>query len=77
MNLHPFDEVVKTAEEKMAEGWTIYQQFQCTACGEKQTMPDENKFYTLGRCEECGHLTDIVRSGCNFMATIALGKVSR
>ena len=71
MNVHPFDEVCRNAEAKMAEGWKIFQQFNCAHCGTKQTMPDENKFYTKGRCEECGGVTDIVHDGCNFMATFS------
>jgi len=33
-------------------------------------MPDENKFYTHGICEECDSLTDIKANGMKFMATI-------
>lgn len=72
MNLHPFNDVVKNAESKMREGWTVYQQFNCAGCGAKQTMPDANKFFTAGRCEECQHVTDIVANGCNFMATFSM-----
>jgi DNA-directed RNA polymerase subunit RPC12/RpoP len=68
MNVSPFNEVVANAEKRMADGWTIYQQFNCAKCGTKQTMPDANKFYTRGRCEECGHETNIQADGCNFMA---------
>jgi transcription elongation factor Elf1 len=69
MNLHPFHEVAANAESKIAAGWDIYQQFNCAHCGMKQTMADKNKFFTLGNCEECGRQTDIVKDGCNFMAT--------
>ena len=68
MKLSPFKEVVKNAEVRIHGGWTIYQQWNCMHCGVKQTMPDENKFYTMGRCEECGRVTDIEANGCNFMA---------
>jgi hypothetical protein len=37
----------------------------------KQTMPDQNKFYTHGKCEECSKITDIEKDGCNFMATMS------
>jgi hypothetical protein len=52
----------------LGEGWIVHQQFNCAHCGVKQTMPDENVFHMLGRCEECGGVTDIKRDGCNFMA---------
>jgi DNA-directed RNA polymerase subunit RPC12/RpoP len=68
MNISPFYEVVANAEKRMADGWEVYQQFNCAKCGVKQTMPDADKFYTQGRCEECGHVTDIEADGCNFMA---------
>ena len=69
MKISPFREVVAHAEAKMNQGWTIYQQWKCRHCGVKQTMPDADKFYTLGKCEECGRVTDIELDGCNFMAT--------
>jgi DNA-directed RNA polymerase subunit RPC12/RpoP len=68
MKISPFKKVVANAEKRMKDGWDIYQQFNCAKCGAKQTMPDVNKFYTQGRCEECGHVTDIEKDGCNFMA---------
>jgi DNA-directed RNA polymerase subunit RPC12/RpoP len=68
MNLHPFDEVAANAEKMIGEGWTVYQQFNCADCGAKQTMDDKNVFHLKGRCEECGHITDIKKDGCNFMA---------
>jgi Zn finger protein HypA/HybF involved in hydrogenase expression len=69
MKLSPFKEVVKNAEERMNQGWDIYQQFNCAHCGIKQTISDKNKFYTMGLCEECNGKTNIVKDGCNFMAT--------
>lgn len=73
MNLHPFATVCANADKKIAEGWEVYQQWNCAHCGTKQTMPDPNKFFTSGRCEECDLITDIRRDGCNFMATISMG----
>ena len=72
MNLHPFAEVADNAGRKIAEGWTVYQQWNCRHCGVKQTMPDENVFYRLGKCEECKRVTDIEADGCNFMATASV-----
>ena len=69
MKLSPILEVAANAEQRMNQGWTVYQQWNCAHCGVKQTMPDENVFYTAGKCEECGGTTDIAKDGCNFMAT--------
>lgn len=75
MNLHPFGEVAANAENKVKGGWMIFQQFQCGGCGVKQTIDKPNSFYIEGICEECGHVTDIQKDGCNFMAvTRAKGK---
>jgi hypothetical protein len=68
MKVSPFPDAVINAEVKMNEGWTVYQQFNCANCGVKQTMPDANTFYIFGKCEECGHTTNIEKDGCNFMA---------
>lgn len=72
MNLYPFYEVAKEAEEKMQEGWTIYQQFNCAKCGRKQTIETPDVFHKLGTCEECQHTTNIEQDGCNYMATIGI-----
>lgn len=69
MDLHPWQEVLDNANSKIDDGWTVFQQWNCEHCGVKQTMPDANKFFTSGRCEECDRVTDIVKNGMNFMAT--------
>jgi hypothetical protein len=68
LNLHPWNEVLANADRKIQEGWNVYQQWNCAHCGTKQTMPDKNKFFTQGRCEECGRVTNIEKDGHNFMA---------
>ena len=73
MKLHPFDDVIANMEERIAQGYTVYQQWNCEHCGAKQTMPDANHVYTMGDCEECGKRTDIEKNGMNFMATIGIG----
>jgi hypothetical protein len=67
MRLHPFDECLMAADEVIRKGGTVYQQFNCSSCGTKQTMDDANVFHKLGRCEECEAITDIKHEGCNYM----------
>ena len=67
MKLHPWGEVIQQAERYMAEGFTIYQQFNCAHCGVKQTMDAPNTFYMLGKCQECGKETNIRMDGHNYM----------
>jgi hypothetical protein len=68
MNLHPFDEVVANARQRMSEGWEIHLQFNCAYCGTKQTFAEKNYFSGRGACEECGRVTSLMTNGCNFMA---------
>lgn len=69
-NNYPFAEVAQSAERILAENahTVIHQKFTCSGCGARQTMEQPNIFFTEGKCEECGHITDIVKDGCNFMA---------
>jgi hypothetical protein len=72
MKLHPFDECLKGAKVIMDKGHNIHQQFTCAKCKAKQTMDVPNVFYKTGRCEECGHITNIKEDGCNYMAHFKL-----
>jgi hypothetical protein len=68
MNLYPFQQVLDQVNDLLNDP-TIdcYQQFKCAKCGMKQTMDVANTFYTSGKCEVCGSITDIKRDGHNFM----------
>jgi predicted nucleic acid-binding Zn ribbon protein len=44
----------------------IFQQFNCAACGVKQTIDDPNVLYTHGKCEDCGAVTNLRKYGCNY-----------
>lgn len=68
MKLHPFKDCVEGAELVIGRGVNVFQQWNCSHCGTKQTMPDLNIFYKKGTCEECGAMTDIEKDGCNYMA---------
>ena len=66
MTLYPFAEVAENANNSIARGWMVFQQFNCAACGAKNTVLEENVFYTSGKCQDCHAITDISRDGCNF-----------
>jgi hypothetical protein len=76
MKLHPLEQVLKEAGKWVQGGHIVYQQFNCAKCNAKQTMDKPNAFFEVGICEECGHATDIVKDGCNYMlqATLKEGK---
>ena len=44
-----------------------YQKFTCESCGSRQTIDEADRFYTSGQCEECQHVTDIAKHGCNYI----------
>ena len=72
MKLHPWNECLPQAREYMDKGFKVFQQFNCARCGKKQTMDNPNIFYERGICEECGHETNIVQNGMNYMVTIGI-----
>jgi hypothetical protein len=74
MKVYPFEQVLKSADEVVEKGGTVYQQFNCAHCGAKQTMDVENTFFEAGTCEECGKETNIRKDGHNFMAMFG-GKI--
>jgi len=66
MKVYPLNECRKKAQEFMDAGARVYQQFNCGTCGAKQTIDEENKFFTHGRCDVCGMETDLRIAGCNY-----------
>jgi hypothetical protein len=74
MKLHPFDQCVEKAEQLMQRGANIYQQFNCAACGAKQTMDVANTFYEQGICDRCHATTNIRADGCNYAVHFIIPK---
>lgn len=63
----PFYEVAKECDGLIAEGGTVFQKFTCEACRARQTMTVSNVLFTSGKCDECGYITDLKKTGCGFM----------
>lgn len=38
-------------------------------------MAEPNRFFMLGRCEECGAETDLKARGCNYVLMASIGAV--
>jgi len=74
MKLHPFKECMRRADELIARGADIYQQFNCAECGAKQTIDLPNVFFAHGICARCGHQTNIEQDGCNYAVHIAIAR---
>jgi hypothetical protein len=64
---YPLADCAKECGPLIANGATIWQKFTCSGCGARQTMETPNVFYTAGKCEECGVVTDIEAQGCNYL----------
>lgn len=50
----------------------FYQKFTCENCGNRLTIEEPNVFYTQGRCDNCDHVTDLRKRGCNYMMVLGL-----
>jgi ribosomal protein L37AE/L43A len=73
-NDYPFSVIEEAVREVLKKGdTTIHQKFTCAKCGARQTMEEPNVLYLLGKCEECGHVTDIKAQGCNYLAHFRFG----
>jgi transcription elongation factor Elf1 len=64
---HPIMDCIKTAAPLIESGATIHQKFTCAKCKSRQTVAEANLFFTTGKCEECGHITNIEAQGCNYL----------
>jgi hypothetical protein len=66
-NDYPIEKCIRTAAPFIEAGCQVHQKFTCAKCGSRQTMEDQNVFHASGRCEECGHVTDIIATGCSYL----------
>lgn len=67
-NNYPLMKCINQARAIVQRGnAAVFQKFTCSNCGSRQTMTVPNYFYTHGTCEECGKVTDIQKTGCNYM----------
>ena len=66
----PLLDCARLASERISDGGTVFQKWTCQHYGSRQTMPDANKFYLSGICEECGNTTNIEARGCNYVLVL-------
>lgn len=69
----PFDECVESARKWVEMGQTVHQRFACEKCG-NDTLGIEkpNTFYEQGECDRCKHITDLRKTGCNYLLVARL-----
>jgi hypothetical protein len=68
----PFDEICQAADQKVKEGFEVYQKFTCAGCGQRLTIDVPNHFHRTGTCDRCPAVTDIEKQGCNYMLHMRL-----
>jgi hypothetical protein len=73
MSNYPFYEVAEKASELIRAGADVYQKFTCGQCGNRLTMDEPNIFYKEGSCDNCGHITNIEETGCNYLVHFGAG----
>lgn len=66
-NDYPLQECADAAEKLIDKGWLVFQKWTCDKCGDRVTANTPNTFTTLGHHEACGFITDITKTGCNYM----------
>jgi hypothetical protein len=65
---YPIEECLAKVESLMRLGGiTFHQKWTCQKCRLRQTMTEPNKFFEVGICEKCGHVSDITKTGCNYL----------
>lgn len=74
MTDYPFTEIALAVEEHAKMGHRCYQKFTCDNCGERLGIDTPNIMHTKGICEKCGHITDIVAKGCNYLLIMEIKK---
>ncbi len=70
---HPLEDILTEVNQILEnDGVNVFQKFTCEACKNRLTIEEPNTFYTSGKCDACGHVTDIKKNGCNFMVIARL-----
>jgi hypothetical protein len=70
---YPLAECVEAADRIVKErNAQVFQKWTCFRCKERKTAVTPNSFTMMGHCIECGYVTDIEKSGCNYVAIFSL-----
>jgi len=64
---HPFQVILEAVAKHSSQGRLCYQKYTCAGCGQRLMIEKPNVFYKTAKCEECSHLTDIEKQGCNYL----------
>jgi len=75
---YPIETCARTIEGILRQhpGSAIYQKWTCDGCGRRITGNTPNKLFEFGHCEDCGHTTDLKRTGCNYTLHLVAGGIA-
>lgn len=74
MKNHPFFETARSAQIEILKGYDVYQKFEYEMCLTEQHIDKVNHFHTSGKCEKCDHVTDLIKTGCNYLLFMSFPK---
>lgn len=61
------DKTLAKYADRIASGhMKFFQKFTCDKCWARITIDEPNKLFIEGHCQECGHVTDLKKRGCNY-----------
>jgi len=61
------EEAAKLADPLIEQGCIVHQKYTCGLCNTRQYIDEPNIFYKSIKCEMCGHVTNITKSGCGIL----------
>jgi hypothetical protein len=64
---YPFEEIALAAEELIAQGHVVFIKWTCEGCGRRVAFDQPNVICRFGKCDECGHVTNVERRGGNYL----------
>lgn len=71
----PLPEVVSQCRKLIADGGIIFQKWTCGKCGARVQANTPNQITEKGHHEECGHISDLTKTGCGFILAMPLDKI--
>ena len=76
-NDYPIEECVRGAERLLSQhpGGAFFQKWTCGGCGRRVTGNTPNAFFVRGHCEDCDHVTDLEKAGCNYAFHYVIGGI--
>ena len=77
-NDYPLEECARTVArlKRQRPNATFFQKWTCAKCGDRVTGNTPDKLFTTGHHEDCGGITDIRTTGCNYAVHFVVGGIA-